>query len=398
MHELLDKRVLMPLTAIILMQSTIVMSSYGITVIVPDAAGDIGIPPEWVGYLFAIIYASAGVSGLLSGRIVARWGATMAFRAMMLAVASGCLSLIGETPLLALSSAVFLGLATGPMNPVGSYVLARISPPRWSAFIFSVKQCATPAGGVLAGLILPPLVALWGWQAAFMTVCGVSMALFLGAGAGGLDEKPQLGAKRTAGGIIESIRLSFGGRQVAATSLAGMLFAGSQVALAAFLVVYLWKEGNLSIADAGTAFAIFHLSGVAARLVFGWFAERRISSAALLVMSATGMALGLIAIAQISPETSIWWIYLVVAFTGATGNGWVGLLFAELARLAPPDRAAEVTSGAQVFMYGGVFATPLACSASLDFFGGDYFTVFAILTVLAIVAALLLEWGRRQNY
>ena len=397
MHELLDRRVLLPLTAIMLMQSTIVMSTYGITVIAPDAAEDIGIPPEWVGYLFAVIYASASLSGLLSGRIVARWGAAMAFRAMMLAVAVGCLSFVGETPLLALASAVLLGLATGPMNPVGSYVLAGISPPRWTAFIFSVKQCATPVGGALAGLVLPPLVALWGWQVAFMAVCAVALALFLGAGAGGLDEKSQLGAKRMAGGIIESIRLSFGGRQVAATSLAGMLFAGSQVALAAFLVVYLWKEGSLTMAEAGAAFAIFHLSGVAARLLFGWFAERRISSAALLVLSATGMALGLIAIARLSPETSIWWIYLVVGFTGATGNGWVGLLFAELARLAPPDRTAEVTGGAQVFMYGGVFATPLACSATLDFLEGDYFAVFAILTALAIGAALLLEWGRRQN-
>ncbi|MEE2689624.1 MAG: hypothetical protein VX430_09390, partial [Pseudomonadota bacterium] len=110
MHELLDRRVLLPLTAIILMQSTIVMSSYGITVIAPDAAEDIGIPPEWVGYLFAVIYASASLSGLLSGRIVSRWGAAMAFRAMMLAVAFGCLSFVGETPLLALASAVLLGL------------------------------------------------------------------------------------------------------------------------------------------------------------------------------------------------------------------------------------------------------------------------------------------------
>ena len=49
MQELFERRVLLPLSAIILMQSTIVMSSYGITVVVPDAAGDIGIPPEWVG-------------------------------------------------------------------------------------------------------------------------------------------------------------------------------------------------------------------------------------------------------------------------------------------------------------------------------------------------------------
>lgn len=397
MQELFEKRVILPLSAIILMQSTIVMSSYGITVVVPDAAGDIGIPPEWVGYLLAVVYAAGSISGLLSGRMVALWGAAAAFRAMMLAVAFGCLALIGATPAFAFLSALCLGLATGPMNPVGSYVLTRISPTRWSAFIFSVKQCATPAGGALAGLILPLIVALWDWQAAFMTMFGVAAILFLAAGAGGLDGETGEHPKRSGGGITESLRLSLAGPQVAATSLAGMLFAGSQVALVAFLVVYLWKKGGLTTAEAGAAFALFHISGVVARLVFGWFAERRISSAALLVVSASGMVLGLLAMTKFTPQTPHWWIFAVVAFAGATGNGWVGLLFAELARLAPPSRAAEVTGGAQVFMYGGVFTTPLACSAVLDATGGNYTAVFTILIGLAVGAAILLEWGRRQR-
>ena len=38
MHDLLDRRILTSLIAITLMQSAIVMSSYGITVVVPDAA------------------------------------------------------------------------------------------------------------------------------------------------------------------------------------------------------------------------------------------------------------------------------------------------------------------------------------------------------------------------
>ena len=58
MHDLLDRRILTSLIAITLMQSAIVTSSYGITVVVPDAAGDI-IRPEWVGYLFATIYVTA---------------------------------------------------------------------------------------------------------------------------------------------------------------------------------------------------------------------------------------------------------------------------------------------------------------------------------------------------
>ena len=105
MHDLLDRRVLTPLIAITLMQSAIVMSSYGITVVVPDAAGDIGIRPEWVGYLFATIYATASLSGVLSGRMIAAWGAAGAHRLMMAAIALGAFALMGATPLLAFLSA-----------------------------------------------------------------------------------------------------------------------------------------------------------------------------------------------------------------------------------------------------------------------------------------------------
>lgn len=384
------------------MQGAIVMSSYGITVVVPDAAGDIGIPPEWVGYLFAIVYGTASFSGIISGRIISAWGATGAFRAMMLAIALGAFALIGASPFLAFLSAALIGLATGPMNPVGSHVLARISPTGWAAFLFSVKQCATPAGGALAGLIFPPLVALWGWQVAFMVMPIAAILFFVCAGLGRLDggdEVKPLGREREKQSyIMESLRLSLAGRQVAAVSIAGMLFAGSQCALIAFLVVYLRQTELMTAAQAGLAFSVFHVSGVVARLVFGWFAERRISSAAILVFAASGMATGLVAIANFSPNWPIWMFYVAIAFTGCTGNGWVGLLFAELSRLAPEGRAADVTGGAQVFMYAGVFVTPLACSTALDLTDSNYSVVFIILTVLAVGSVILLEWGRRAGH
>ena len=395
MHDLLEKPVLVPLIAIVLMQSMIVMSTYGITIIAPDAAGDVGIPPEWIGYLFAVIYAFASVSGLMSGWMMAHWGAAWAFRAMMVAVVLGSLAFMGAHACLAFLSAALLGLATGPMNPVGSAVLVQISPPGWRAFMFSLKQCATPLGGVLAGLILPPLALLWGWQAAFAVVPAMALLLFIIAGIGGLGGPTKSAAQpKPSGGMMESLRLSLGGRQVTATSVAGALFAGSQVALLAYLAVYLWREAGMSTTEAGYAFAILNVSGVVARIALGSVAERRVETALLLVVSAAGMGVGVIAIANFSADWPLWAMYSAIAVTGAFGNGWVGLLFAELARLAPEGRAAEVTGGGQVFMYGGVCATPLLCGVALDW-TGQYAAVFVLLTVLAFIAAAVLEWGRR---
>jgi MFS family permease len=395
MHDLLKKRVLVPLIAIVLMQSMIVMSTYGITVIAPDAAGDVGIPPEWIGYLFAVIYAFASVSGLMSGWMMAHWGAAWAFRAMMVGVVLGSLAFIGAHPWLAFLSAAMLGLATGPMNPVGSVVLVRISPPGWQAFLFSLKQCATPLGGILAGLILPPLALIWGWQAAFSVMPVLALVFFIIAGIGGLGgaTKSAMGSK-SSGSMMGSLSLSLAGRQVAATSVAGALFAGSQVGLLAYLAVYLWREAGMSMTEAGYAFAIINMAGVIARIALGSVAERHVETALLLVISAAGMGVGVIAIANFSADWPLWAMYLAIAVTGAFGNGWVGLLFAELARLAPEGCAAEVTGGGQVFMYGGVCATPLLCGAALNW-TGQYTAVFALLAALAFIAVAVLEWGRR---
>lgn len=381
------------------MQSIIVMSTYGITVIVPDAAGDIGIPPEWIGYLFATIYATASLSGLLSGWMVSHWGAAWSFRALMLAVVLGSVVLIEANAILVFLAAALLGLATGPMNPVGSFVLVRIAPTGWRALLFSLKQCATPAGGMLAGLILPPLVLLWEWQAAFAVIPAFALLFCVLAGLGQLGGpsenvgEPQ--GKAVGAGMMESLRLSLAGRQVAATSMAGMLFAGSQVALLAYLVVYLWREAGMSTTEAGYAFALINVTGIAARVVLGGIAERYIRTSVLLIISAAGMGIGLVGIANFDAEWPRWAMYSVIAVTGIFGNGWVGLLFAELARLAPEGRAAEVAGGSQVFMYGGVFATPLICGATLEW-TGQYTSLFVVLASLAFVAALILMWGQRR--
>ena len=399
MHALLDPRVLAPLIAIVLMQSAITMGSYGIGVIAPNAAGDIGIPPEWVGYLTATVYGSAALTGLASGRIAALAGPTLAFRLMMLLVAAAMVALLAAQPALAFLAALLLGIATGPMNPMGSFVLARVAPAGWRPLVFSLKQCATPAGGMLAGAVLPPLTLLWGWQGAVAVLPVVALAFAALAGWGRLGgRQPRsadgAGTTKPGGGVLESVGLALGGRQVAAASVAGLLMAGSQVTLSAYLVVFLWRDAGMTPAAAGAAFSVMHLSGIVARIVLGLVADRQIAAATLLPVLAAVMALSLCALGNASPDWPVWAVYLAIVVCGATGNGWVGLLFSEFARLAPDGRTAEVAGGGQLFMYGGVVLTPLACNAALGW-TGRYGALFAILAGAAFVAWLVLWWGRR---
>src|SRR5207344_1115132 len=68
-------------------------------------------------------------------------------------------------PLVALG-AVFIGLGYGPITPASSQMLSRTTDPRHYSLVFSIKQTGVPLGGVIAGLMVPPLVALGGGAAA----------------------------------------------------------------------------------------------------------------------------------------------------------------------------------------------------------------------------------------
>ncbi len=399
MNELLDRRVLFPLATIFLMQSVIAMGAYAIPVVMPDAAAEIGIKPEWVGYLTAIVYGGATLVGVQTGRLIRAVGATGVFRLLMIFTALGTLLLTVVSPLFAFLGALVIGLANGPMNPCGSHVLSRVAPPGWRAFVFSVKQCGTPMGGLLAGLVLSPLIVLWGWREALWVIPVLASLLFLVAGFGGLGNKtmekqaPSEGS-RAAGGMRDSLRLVFTSRQISATAFGGLLMAGSQVSLAAYLVVYLWREAGMSPVAAGMAFGAMHFTSIVVRILLGLIADRRIAADLLLVILCLVTGIGVAVMGGFTAEWPRPAIYAVIVVIGASSNGWVGLFFAELARLAPPGRAAEVAGGGQVLMYGGVFLTPILCAALLEA-TGRYGAVFTLLAGAAFVAAGVLTWGRR---
>jgi hypothetical protein len=71
---------------------------------------------------------------------------------------------------------LLIGLGYGPSPAAGSEVLQRYSPPDRRSLIFSVKQAGVPAGGVLAGLVLPPAILTFGVTGAVACCLIVSLA------------------------------------------------------------------------------------------------------------------------------------------------------------------------------------------------------------------------------
>jgi len=388
----LDLRpVFLPLVTIFLAQALITSASYGISVIVPDAAPDLGLNPDSVGFLASTVYLVAMFVGLGSHTAIQCWGPTRTFQALMACTAFGCLSLMVGHPLLAFAGAAMIGVGTGPMNPTGSFVLSRITLPTWQPFVFSLKQCATPMGGMIAGAVLPPLALLYDWRLALSLLPVCAVLLIVLAPRGGIEvvlpaaqpEPPR--AVHLA--VFASLRDALATQALRSVVLMGMILGTCQLGIAAYFVVYLWHETGMSPIDAGRVFVIFHVAGIVARIVLGALAERHIPTRYLLPTLGCVMSLATAAAATFDAGTRLWWIYAVTAALGASGNGWVGLFFAELARLAPTN-IASITGGAQFAVYVALVLGPSLYGVMLKF-GASHGECFVVFSILALTSVFL---------
>src|SRR3990167_9218835 len=151
-------------------QAMVSMALLTLPVMAPVVAAALGISSVYVGVYVAIVYVGAMLASLAAGAAVARFGAIRVSQAGLLACALGlALCAVNSVPVIALG-ALLIGIGYGPVTPASSHLLARTTPARRLSLVFSVKQTGVPLGGVLAGLIVPSLLLVTGWQGALLLV------------------------------------------------------------------------------------------------------------------------------------------------------------------------------------------------------------------------------------
>ena len=397
MQALFTRTVALPLLTITACQTILTLGAYVIPVVTPVAAADFGIEPESVGFLVAVSYLTAMLVGLGSGRWLARIGPARMFQIILAIVGAGAIVFATPSIVGAVLGAILIGAASGPMNPSGSLVLARVAPANIRALVFSLKQCGTPAGGMLAGVMMPPLMLMFGWQYAMLAVPVAALLVIAIVPFGGLaptDQRPKgFRDKDASGGIFSAIKLNWTHRGLRATTAFGFGLAVCQMGLATYLVVYLWQHVGYSPAEAGLVFAALHLSGIVSRVVLGFIADRFVASRWILVFGGAFLVVALVAITQLTPDWPLSAVYAVMILAGASGNGWVGLYFAELARLSPTDKVAEVAAGSQFITYLGIVCGPTLFGLLLNA-TESYAVCFATLSAVALICSLYLATVR----
>ncbi len=392
MRELLQTKIRTALPAMLAIQSFGTMCSFAGPVVAVQAAADLGVKPTSIGIYVAVLYIVGMIGGLGAGGVLARFGVIRTSQAALAAAVLGIV-LTGIFPVwpVAIAGAVLLGVAVGPLNPAGSRILARHAPSRWQPFVFSVKQTGTPMGGMLAGLLLPPLVALYDWRIAVILIAIIPALTLLGLQIirNDLDDDRDPAQPIGLAGFADSLRVIISNRPLLTLAVMGYFYTFAQLAILSFAVIYLVEGNGLSMAFAGGIFAIIHGSAIPARIFWGLVAGRYISSWTLLGLIGIMMSGSILAMSSFSPAWPFWLGALVAVLLGASINGVLGLLLSEFARLAPEGKVGEAAGGGQFFLFFGIVSGPPVFGAIVEY-GGGYTNAFYLLCAVTLTAGIFL--------
>src|SRR5690606_333214 len=227
------------LAATLTVQSLTAMSLMTLPVVAPTVAESVGISTAYLGLYIAFAYAGAMTASLLSGGAVRRYGAIRASQAGLVLCALGVAACAVGTVYMTALGAVLIGLGYGPITPASSHLLARSTPAHRMSFVFSVKQTGVPLGGLLAGVGVPGLAVIAGWQAAFLVYAVATLLFAVGFQplCPDLDaDKDRTQAVSFGNGLAAPLRLVFSQRSLAVLAAVSFFFSITQLSLTTYMV------------------------------------------------------------------------------------------------------------------------------------------------------------------
>ena len=359
------RRAALPITTFV--QAASSAAVIGPTVAAPLLLQTLQLGPAAVGFFVALVYLGAMFATQVGAFAVRRWGPIRASQLALLCSAAGLLLL--ATPLLPLVAlgAVFIGLGYGPITPASSQMLSRTTDPRHYSLVFSIKQTGVPLGGVIAGLLVPPLVGLGGAGAALWGLAALCVLAAAGAAplAAELDRErdpavPWPGAQQ----VLAPARFVATHAVLRAMAVCSFIFSMVQVSLTSYMVSFLTGDLRWTLAAAGAALAASQVAGVVARIVWGFVADRWLGARRVLLGLALGMAVCGLLMPLLGPASAPALVIALLCVYGATAVGWNGVYLATVAREAPPGQAATATAGTLFFTFFGVVVGPPVLGAA----------------------------------
>jgi MFS family permease len=354
----------------------------------PVAGPALGVSPATVGYYIAASYFGSMMSSAAAGGWIARFGPIRVSQAGLALACAGLALAASAVPVLVMLGGFVVGLGYGPSTPASSAILVR-TPPRYFSLIFSVKQTGVPAGGALAGALVPGLILALGWQwgAACIGAACLALALAIGGVRARYDRNLDPRAPVSLRSAFAPVRMVLRHPRLRGLCVAGFVYGGVQITLVTYLVTFLVESFALSLVKAGLVMAVAQVASVTGRLLWGLLADRVLRRRTMLGLLGMGMGVSALAALAAQPSWPLWLLCVYASLFGATAVGWNGVWVAEIARSAPEGQAGVATGGSLFFTFLGVVVTPPLFNAVLAF-AGSYSVAYAVFAVPALAVGI----------
>jgi MFS family permease len=293
-------------------------------------------------------------------------------------------------------AAVVLGIGYGAAAPASTHLLVPQTPRAVFNLVMSLRQIGVPLGGVLAALILPPLMLAVSWRTALMLELGpvllLAALLELPRRRWDVDREP---SRRVFGPALLQPFALLADYRFRRLSVAAFVYAGLALCLVAFMTVQLTTVAGLSLVQAGRMLAAYQIAGSVSRPVWGWIADRLLSPAQTLAVHGIGMAGCACLTGYYSSAWPAWAILANATLAGCTAGGYTGVAYAEYAALGGTQRTEATGLGTAILFAGGMAVPPLFGFAVTAL--GGYCTSYLVGAAAALVSGLLLALPQRRD-
>jgi len=328
---------LAPLAATLAVQTLATGAAYSIPAMAPEIARHVGINPALVGVYISLVYGVGILSALLSPGYIYSRGATRVSQAVLIATVAMLLTAAFGSAAMIVLSAALMGLAYGATAPSSTHLLVPRTPKPHMNVVLSLRQIGVPLGGMLAGLLMPPLALAVGWRTALLLQLVPTLLLLAALEAARHRwDAPLPGQTPASVGIRAMVRLLKGDRPLQRLSFASFVYAGLQICFIAFMTTQLTTVVGMPLIQAGQILALYQLAGVVSRPVWGWLADHVMPARLLLALQGVIMCLAAVLTGRFAPDWPVAMIALVSIAGGATASGYTGIAYAEYARLGGP--------------------------------------------------------------
>jgi MFS transporter, ACS family, hexuronate transporter len=356
---------------------------------------DLELSKSQIGMLPAALFLGQALASIPVGFVVDQTGSKTLLLLISLCVGSSFILMTFSHQFgFVLLLVVIGGLGYGAMHPVTNRGIIHWFQQTQRGFAMGIKQTGITTGSALAGLVLLPLSAMYGWRhvvavACLLLIIGgvVSFTLYHDS----IKESTnQINENRSS--FLHSMQHMMKNKPLMLVSISAMGLSGSQLCLVTYIVIYCYEYLHISLFLSGVLLVISEVCGSIGRIVWGVISDRLFKGKRVIIlMIISGIAgISSMTLAFLPPFTAFEVMIPVTMVFGFAISGF-NAIWMNVASEVVDTKFSGLSSGFSITLGSlGVITLPPLFGFIVDFFGSFTAGWFMIVGVMIIVFALLL--------